>query len=959
MDGNSSRHTDFLVGGGEMGALIRARDWSTTPLGSPETWPPALRTALSICLHSPFPGALYWGPELRMFYNDAWHPIQPDKHPHALGQPGQEVWREVWDVLGPQLSQVLRTGQGLSSLEQNLRMRRDGRFQDTYWNYSFTPIRGEDGTVMGVLSQGYEITAQTVARRDRDAEAARLQDLFRLVPSAIALLRGPGHVFEFANAAYDHITGHRETLGKSVAEALPEVVEQGFVKMLDRTFETGEPLVGSSVAARLQTVPGGPMEDRLLDFVFQPVTDEQGQVNGIFVHASDVTERAHAEIALRQSEERQQLALNAASIGIWDYNPVTDELRWDDRCKALFGLPPDAEITFEGSFVAGLHPDDRERATLAVADALRPDGPGRYDIEYRTIGFEDGIERWIDATGRGIFEDGRAVRFIGTVIDISERKRAEAALAASEAALQRLNHTLEAQVEERTAALARNEARLRAMFETSYQYMGLLATDGTLLEANATSLGGIRAAREDVVGRKFWETPWFSATPGMPEAVEAAIVQVAAGEMARQEIVVDLPTGRRAFDFSMRPMRDEAGAVVAIVPEAVEMTERRNAEQLLRQAQKMEAVGQLTGGIAHDFNNMLAVVMGNLNLVQRRLTKGDADVGKYLEASLEGARRAASLTQRLLAFSRQQPLAPEAIDANRMVAGMSDLLVRSLGENVRVETIVGGGLWTVNADVNQLESVILNLAVNARDAMPDGGKLTIETANVVLQQDYADENDIPAGEYVMIAVSDTGTGMTPEIMAKAFDPFFTTKEVGAGTGLGLSQVFGFVRQSGGHVKIYSEIGHGTTVKVYLPRFDGAAAPVPSKGEDAAVRGGDRRETILVVEDEERVRQYSVNALRELGYSVVQAANGPEALRLIDDGQEITLLFTDIVMPGMTGRQLADAVRDKLRGLKVLYTTGYTRNAIIHGGVLDPGTNFLQKPFSVEQLAAKVRSVLDS
>jgi CheY-like chemotaxis protein len=356
---------------------------------------------------------------------------------------------------------------------------------------------------------------------------------------------------------------------------------------------------------------------------------------------------------------------------------------------------------------------------------------------------------------------------------------------------------------------------------------------------------------------------------------------------------------------------------------------------------------------------MLAVVMGNLNLVQRRLARGDPDVGKYLEASLEGARRAASLTQRLLAFSRQQPLAPEAIDANRMVAGMSDLLVRSLGENVRVETIVGGGLWTVNADVNQLESVILNLAVNARDAMPDGGKLTIETANVALREDYAREHDISPGDYVMIAVSDTGFGMTPEIIAKAFDPFFTTKEVGAGTGLGLSQVFGFVRQSGGHVKIYSEPRHGTTVKVYLPRFDGAVAPIPTKVAEAVARGGGRHETILVVEDEERVRHYSVDALRELGYSVVQAANGPEALRLIDSGQEITLLFTDIVMPGMTGRQLADQAREKLRGLKVLYTTGYTRNAIIHGGVLDPGTNFLQKPFSVEQLAAKVRSVLDS
>jgi len=265
----------------------------------------------------------------------------------------------------------------------------------------------------------------------------------------------------------------------------------------------------------------------------------------------------------------------------------------------------------------------------------------------------------------------------------------------------------------------------------------------------------------------------------------------------------------------------------------------------------------------------------------------------------------------------------------------------------------------VNVDVNQLESAILNLAVNARDAMHEGGKLTIETANVRLQEPYASEHDVPPGDYVQIAVSDTGTGMSSEVMAKAFDPFFTTKGVGAGTGLGLSQVFGFVRQSGGHVKIYSELGHGTTVKIYLPRIAGEAEPISRRTVDAAIQGGSQLETVLVVEDDERVRTYSVDALRELGYSVIQASSGAEALRMIDEGQHISLLFTDIVMPGMTGRQLGERAREKIPGLRVLYTTGYTRNAIIHGGVLDPGTNFLQKPFSVEQLALKVRAVLDS
>jgi PAS domain S-box-containing protein len=382
------------------------------------------------------------------------------------------------------------------------------------------------------------------------------------------------------------------------------------------------------------------------------------------------------------------------------------------------------------------------------------------------------------------------------------------------------------------------------------------------------------------------------------------------------------------------------------------------AEAQLRQSQKMEAIGQLTGGIAHDFNNMLAVVIGSLELLDRRIADPTPSVRRYIDAAMDGARRSASLTQRLLAFSRQQPLKPEIIDANRLVAETSEMLRHSIGGNIRLETVLAGGLWRVHADPNQLVSVLLNLAVNARDAMPGGGRLTIETQNAHLDDLYAQTNfGVGVGQYVMIAMTDTGTGMSPEVTAKAFDPFFTTKEVGKGTGLGLSQVYGFIKQSSGHVKIYSEPGQGTTVKVYLPRMfnsaDDPAAPKPS----AAV-SEPHGEVVLVVEDEPAMRQFSVEALQTLGYRVLEADGAAAALTLLDADPAIALLFTDIIMPDTNGRQLADEARRRRPDLKVLYTTGYTRNAVVHNGVLDPEVELIGKPFSIDQLAQKVRAVLD-
>ena len=391
-----------------------------------------------------------------------------------------------------------------------------------------------------------------------------------------------------------------------------------------------------------------------------------------------------------------------------------------------------------------------------------------------------------------------------------------------------------------------------------------------------------------------------------------------------------------------------------------QIAQRERIESQLRQAQKMESLGQLTGGIAHDFNNMLAIVIGNLDMAIRRLRSDPDRALRGIEHAFEGATRAAALTKRLLAFSRRQPLDPQPLDPNALVAGMSELLRRTLGEHVRIRTVLTGGVWRTCADPGQLENAILNLCVNARDAMAKGGQLTIETRNATIDEDQARERQgVSAGEYVVIAVTDTGDGMPDEVRERAFDPFFTTKEVGKGTGLGLSQVYGFVLQSGGHVEIDSTVGEGTTVTISLPRYLGSE-PVSNHHGDADEERPRARpgETVLVVEDEEQVRRMSVDALRDLGYAVIEAGSAAEALGRLEESGRVDLMFTDVVMPDMNGRQLVEAVRARWPGIRVLYTTGYTRNAIVHNGMVDHDIELLAKPFTVQQLAHKVRTALD-
>jgi PAS domain S-box-containing protein len=812
----------FLSGGGEAAAIIARHDWSKTSLGPIASWPPSLKSSLSLILRSPVPIVTLWGEDGVMIYNDAYSEFAGGRHPGLFGSKVREGWPEVADF-NDNVMQVGLSGGTLAYRDQELTLYRNGEPEQVWMNLDYSPLIDETGRPAGVMGIVVETTAKIRVERELRGERESLHRLFEQAPGFIALVTGPSHSFTMVNEAFREMIGYRDVIDKTAEEAFPEAVRQGFPQLLDQVYRTAQPYVARS--ARVALRHDNRVDERYLDFVCQPVVAKGGDITGIFIQGQDVTDRKRHEFALRESEERFRLAAETAPVMLWMGDEAGRCLYLNKAQRDFWGVGPKEVAGFDWSDT--IHPEDR--ALLApFHDAMK--SHRSFSIETR-MRRADGVYRSVTTNGQPRFGPRREfVGMIGVNVDMTEARQAEAEL-------QALNATLE----------------------------------------------------------------------------------------------------QRVLD---------------------EVYERSKAEDQLRQFQKMEAVGQLTGGIAHDFNNMLAVILGGLNLLQRKLAKGETDVQRFIEGAIDAAQRAASLTQRLLAFSRQQPLSPEPINPNRMVADMSELLARTLGEQIVVQTVLGAGLWQVKADPGQLENALLNLSVNARDAMPNGGRLTIETSNVFVDDVFAREFAINPGQYVLIAVADAGEGMAPDVIAKAFDPFYTTKGVGKGTGLGLSQVYGFVRQSGGHVKIHSEVGVGTTVKIYLPRYYGSGLQAPPRADQAHSYRGSPGETIMVVEDEDKVRALSVEALRDLGYSVVEAGRPADALRLLEQGQDISLLFTDVVMPEMSGRELAELVRGKRPGIKVLYTTGYTRTAIVHDGILDPGTSLLTKPFSIDELATKVRSMLD-
>jgi PAS domain S-box-containing protein len=590
----------------------------------------------------------------------------------------------------------------------------------------------------------------------------------------------------------------------------------------------------------------------------------------------------------------------------------------------------------EYGWFQSVHPEDQATCLSRWHDSLN--AGENYEMEFR-LRRHDGVYRWfLDRAVALRNPDGNIAAWIGTSTDIDDRKAAEAAMADA-------NTLLEQRVAERAAELDR-------IFKISSDIL----TVGTF-ERRFIS---VSPAWERITGHPVREALERSYLEFIhPEDLSPTLEMLEKLKIGQSISVVN--RFRRADGgwcwLSWRAVASPEQQLIYSV--ARDITTEREREEQLRQSQKMEVVGQLTGGVAHDFNNLLTIIMGSLELLQNGLAGAEPRLIRRAEAAMEGARRAAALTHRLLAFSRRQPLEPKLVDVNRLLSGMSDMLHRTLDETIAVKLVCAAGLWSTMADANQLENAILNLAVNARDAMPGGGNLCIETQNTYLDESYATNADIETGQYVMVAVSDTGVGMTPDIRSKVFEPFFTTKPPGQGTGLGLAQVYGFIKQSGGHCSIYSEPGEGTTVKIYLPRLAGTPdfPGVPTLSTAAPQQG--QGQTVLVVEDEPGVRSFSTEVLADLGYHVLSAESGHDALRLCEAKPAIHLLFTDVVLGGgLNGRQLAEEIGRVHPGIIVLFTTGYTRNAIVHHGRLDEGVHFIGKPFTAAALAAKVTKLLE-
>ncbi len=809
----------FLNEGGIMGAAIRAHDWSDSPLGAIEDWPQSLKTAVGIMLSSKFPMFLAWGPELTFFYNDAYIDVLGAKHP-ALGKPFQQIWSEIWPDISPIIDQAL-AGEATYWENLPLLMTRKGYEEQTWFTFSYSPLRGDSGAIEGMFCACTETTATVLAERRRETEMERLRTLFDRAPVFIAVLAGPDHVFEIANLAYLRLIGGREVIGKSAREALPDVRGQGFFELLDQVYSSGEPYAGYSTEVSLARSPDSPAEQRLVDFIYQPIVEEDGTVSGIFVAGTDVTEQRLVQLKLRESEERFRLIADSAPVPMWVSNPDRTRSFVNKAYVDFLGMSYEDAAKLDWRTI--LHPDDHD---WVVAESIAGEAslePFSLEGRYRS---RDGEWRWIRSMSQPRWgPDGSLEGFIGVAHDITEAKEAEAAL--------------EDRVEARTRDL------------------------------------------------------------------------VDALERLQQEVA-----------------------------------ERERAEEALRQSQKMEAVGQLTGGIAHDFNNLLTPIIGGLEMIVRSVE--EPRLKRLAQAALDSGRRGAKLATQLLAFSRLQRLAMKPVGVNKLIGDLRSILHHTIGSNISVETALGDDAGHALCDSNQLENAVLNLAINARDAMPDGGTVTIATAT----HREAGGGDLAAGDYVCIAVSDTGHGMPPHVLARATEPFFSTKPVGKGTGLGLSQVYGVAQQAGGTVRIESEEGRGTTVRILLPhvaeererRSLGDSAIDPAASSARACR-------ILVVDDDPDVRTFLADALDALGHEVETTASADEALRQLDNGAP-DLMLVDFAMPGCNGAELARQVRARRPDQRIVFVTGYAESEQIDAA-LGAAAPLLRKPFSMEELAAAI------
>ncbi|NNG22655.1 PAS domain S-box protein [Telluria aromaticivorans] len=925
----------FLDNTGDIGELIARFDWSATSLGPIESWPQSVKSTVSLILHSTFPIATMWGEAGVMIYNGGYAEIAGDKHPALLGIDVRAAWPEARDF-NDEVMRVCLSGKTLHYAGQELTLNRNGRDEQIWFDLDYSPIIGEAHLPVGVMAMVADISDKVRVERFLQGERTRLQAMFNQAPGFMAMLEGPQHRFVQVNEAYRELVGFRDVMGKTIAEALPEAVEQGFAALLDSLYASGEAFSGVATPFATVATDHAPAKEVFVDFVYQPVRDEHGAVYGIFVQGADVTDRVVAEQSMRASETLFRTLAQALPNQVWSA-PPDGLLDWfNDRVYSYSGHQPGQLDA--GRWAELVHPDDIGTAVAAWSQALATGST--YEIEFR-LRDREGNYRW--HLGRALpvrDEAGAITRWVGTNTDIEDQKAAAHALAT-------LNDNLAAQVSQRTAERDR-------IWRLSTELMLVADFSSTIVAVNPAFTTVLGWTEADLVGTAFLSLVH-------PEDLDATLREVAG-----------LSEGRTTFTFENRYRhRDgsyrilawsaspDAGFIHAVARDVTAEREAaaamRRTEQALQQSQKMETIGKLTGGVAHDFNNLLQVIAGNLQLLGTDVASNPR-AQRRIDNAMGGVLRGAKLASQLLAFGRRQALEPKVVRIGRNVAAMDDMLRRALGEAIETETVIQAGLWNAFVDISQVENAILNLCINARDAMDGAGKLTIEVGNAQLDDHYAETHpEVTPGQYVMIAVSDTGSGMPPDVVAQAFEPFFSTKAEGKGSGLGLSMVYGFAKQSGGHVKIYSEMGFGTTVKMYLPRSleaEDALAPVDLREP----KGG--TETILVAEDDEGVRETVVDMLGELGYRVLKAPDAASAMAIVSSGIPIDLLFTDVVMPGpLRSPDLARKAREAIPNLAVLFTSGYTENAIVHGGRLDAGVELLGKPYTRAALASKIRHVL--
>ncbi|MET3908392.1 PAS domain S-box-containing protein [Bradyrhizobium sp. S3.3.6] len=683
-------------------------------------------------------------------------------------------------------------------------------------------------------------------------------------------------------------------------------------------------------------------ETRWIRVVAKIERDGDGRAIRLVGAHIDATDQMLVRETLRESEERFRLIADSAPVPIWVTKLDRTRSFVNQAYVDFVGLPYDQAIAFDWRKV--LHPDDLPHVLQQSVQGEASLKPFVLEARYKDA---SGEWRWLRSESQPRWDPtGKHIGFIGVAHDITVAKRAEIEL-------RQLNETLEERIVERTAELESNEARLRAILGTSNQYQGLVNLRGELLYANKTALDGITANASDVIGKPFWDTPWFSATEGMSTAVREAFDTVLKGEAVRMEMRLRLPIGERDFEFGMRPVLDRHGNITGAVPEAVDITERRRGEEALRQSQKMEAIGQLTGGVAHDFNNLLTIIRSATDFLRRRELPEERR-RRYVDAISETVERASKLTAQLLAFARRQPLKPQIFNVGSQVEGVAQLVRPLVGGRIEIAVEIDDADCFTVADIAQFETALINLAINARDAMDGEGRLTIAVRKVQGIPSLRTQS-ARGGDYVAISVADTGSGIAPGNIDAIFEPFFTTKEVGKGTGLGLSQAFGFAKQSEGDVAVTSTPGKGATFTIYLPQAESPAAGKESASLTSESATTGRGYRVLVVEDNDDVGQFSTELLEDLGYVTRRVANANAALVILGENEfAVDLVFSDVIMPGMNGVELAGIIRERYPGLPVVLTSGYS-NVLAENA--HRGFELIQKPYSVESLSRILRKAI--